>query len=69
MLFKIQIEKCLKKLRRVVRRELKLLEELDMLSIVLFISFIDGEIDNSICNIYIGQDIKKYEVVSIFLLL
>lgn len=38
----------------VVRRELKLLEELDMLSIVLFISFIDGEIDNSICNIYIG---------------
>lgn len=69
MLFKIQIEKCLKKLRRVVRRELKLLEELDMLSIVLFISFIDGEIDYSICNIYIGQDIKKYEVVSIFLLL
>lgn len=69
MLFKIQIEKCLKKLRRVVRRELKLLEELDMLNIVLFLSFIDGEIDNSICNIYIGQDIKKYEVVSIFLLL
>lgn len=40
-----------------------------MLNIVLFLSFIDGEIDNIICNIYIGQDIKKYEVVSIFLLL